>query len=496
MVDTELYGQIRRCRADGLSQREAARRLRVSRNTVAKYWDGGHIPGAPKSDGRAEARGKTALKEAMRKYCEENEGRQQRKHKINAKTIWRDLHYEYPRSEATYRRHFAELRGERQAKTRLPLSFGIGEAAEADWKMAKARYKGREVELHVLCVNLMYGYTPFKKAYPNEKQCNLIDGLVSAVNFFQGSPARFILDNMTAARKKGYGKHAELTDEFKLFSAHYGVEFVFCTPNEPAEKGGIEVAAKAAGGILTPVMDVESIHEVNDRLLAECAHYINHAGRVGNRRGTVKEMTEEERPFLIPPPAKPYEVGVHGKARVSNQQLFEFDGHLYSAPRPYAGKEIGIIAYAFRVELYYHGRPIWECERPLLEGENRVFPEHYMYDLDIKPRSRENAFPLLEGVMPPELERFRELCRPRDTKCYQLYMLMRLMGEAGREAVLAAVGVANSEGGPTYGRVLEILSPGRGGGEAADGACGDDFRAGERDASCYAALLGDGERGI
>jgi len=382
MIDVEQYGQIRRCRADGLSQRETTRKLGLARNTVAKYWNGEYIPGAPAGDKRAETFSKAAIKEAMRKYYEENKDKQTRKQRINAKTLWRDLHYEYQRSPATYRRYWAEVRGERQVKTRMPLQFGIGELAQADWKQAKAKICGKEITLHILCVNLMFGYTPFKKAYPDERQHNLVDGLVSAIDFFQGAPRRLLIDNMTAARKKGYGKNAELTDEFKLFSAHYGTEIVFTNVREAPEKGGVEVAAKTAGGIMTPVMDVESIHEVNDKLLTECVHYINHSGRIGNRRGTVKEMTEEEKPFLLPLPAKRYEVGVHSKARVNNQQLFEFDNHLYSAPRQCAGKEIGIIAYAFRIELYYHGRNIWECERPILEGENRVYPEHYRYDLD------------------------------------------------------------------------------------------------------------------
>ena len=494
MIDTELYGKIRRCRVGGVSQRETAHRLCVSRNTVAKYWDGGHIPGAPGGIKRSEAQSKAGIKGAMREYLENHIDDQANKQKINAKTLWRDLHHEYPRSEATYRRYFAELRGERQIDTRLPLSFGIGEAAEVDWKMAKARIRGRTINLHVLCVNLMYAYTPFKKAYPNEKQYNLVDGLVSAIDFFSGAPGKFFMDNMTAARKKGYGKHAELTDEFKLFAAHYGVEIVFANPGEAAEKGGVEVAAKTAGGILTPVMDVDGIDDVNGKLLAECVHYINHTGRVGRRSGTVKEMTDEEKPFLIKQPAKRYEVGVHDKAQVSNQQLFKYDEHTYSAPRPYAGKEIGIIAYAYRIELYYRGHHIWECTRPLFKDENRVFPEHYLYDLDIKPRSWENAYPLLEGVMPPPLDRFRKLCRPKNTKCYQLYMLMRLAGEIGKETLLAAVELANSEGNPSYERVVEILNPGNE--KAAADLYGDDFYVEERDPSNYAALLGDGERDI
>jgi len=263
---------------------------------------------------------------------------------------------------------------------------------------------------------------------------------------------------MVTCRKKGYGKDAELTEEFKLFTAHYGVEIVFTNPYEAPEKGGVEVAAKTAGGILTPIMDIEDISEVNDRLLEECQYYIEHTGSVGTRPRPVRVMTMEEKSHLTPLPVKRYEVGVHDTAVVNNQQLFKFDGHTYSAPRLYAGKEIGIVAYSFRVELYYRGQKVWECGRPLLGYENRVFPEHYLYDLEIKPRSRENAFPLLEGILPPELHRFRKLCNSKNTKCYQLYMLMRMMREVGRDKLLKAVDIANDRGSPTLAKVEQILS--------------------------------------
>jgi hypothetical protein len=91
------------------------------------------------------------------------------------------------------------------------------------------------------------------------------------------------------------------------------------------------------------------------------------------------------------------------------------------------------------VHLFYKGHKVWECDRPIFDGENRVFAEHYLFDLEIKPRSRENAFPLLEGVLPLELDRFRGLCKSKTTKCYQLYMLMRMMETAGRDRLLKAV---------------------------------------------------------
>jgi len=495
MIDVDLYRAIRGFRINGSSQREAARQLGISRSTVAKYWNGECIPGEDKIREPTESVSKTAIKKAMQQYYEKHIDDQTRKHKISGHILWRDLHYEYPRSEATYRRYWAELRGEWQVKTRLPLLFKIGEAAEVDWKMAKVRVRGKKIDVHVLCVNLMYGHTPFKKAYPNEKQYNLIDGLVSAMAFFQGTVRKLILDNMTSARKKGYGKNAELTDEFKLFTAHYGCTIEFTNVREPAEKGTAEVAAKTAGGILTPIMNVEHISEVNDRLLEECLHYIEHGGRVGNRPRTVKEMTAEEKPHLIPLPVKRYEVGIHSKAKVNNQQLFKFDGFLYSVPRPYAGKEIGIVAYAFQVVMYYKGRKIWECDRPLFEDENRVYAEHYLYDLMIKPRSMENAFPLLEGILPPALDTFRKLCKSKPTKCYQLYLLMRAMEEVGQDKLFAAVEAVNAAGDPTYQKVAQLLHLEGDRAEAADQVDGldqalldDEFYVQQRDPSVYGAI--------
>ena len=467
-IDRDLYGEIRRLAIEGLSQRAIAKKLGISRSSVSKYSGGGHIPGMAEPRDPTEPADKSEIKDAIRKYCEEHWDNQPRKHKINGHILWRDLHHEYPRSEPTYRRYWAEIRGERQVQTRLPLSFAAAEVAQADWKLAKIRLLGIELDVHVLCVNLMYGYTPFKKAYPNERQYNLIDGLVSAMAFFSGAPRKLLIDNMTTARKRGYGKDAVMTDEFKLFSAHYGLSVEFTNPYEPEEKGGIEVAAKTAGGILTPIMEVDDISEVNDRLLMECLNYIENAGRVGKRPRTVKEMTAEEKPLLTPLPIVPYEVGIHDRASVSNQQLFKYDGFVYSAPRPYAGKEIGIIAYSFRVELYYKGHKVWECSRPMTEGENRVFAEHYLYDLAIKPRSRENAFPLLEGILPPALHRFRKLCKSKTTKCNQLYALMRMMEELGREKLLEAVDIANETGSPTLKMVEELLLTPTGGGALTD----------------------------
>jgi len=260
--------------------------------------------------------------------------------------------------------------------------------------------------------------------------------------------------------------------------------------------GGVEDLADTASDIMTPVRNIEQITDINDILFAECAAYIENTGAVGLRKHSVKEMTEEERDCLLPLPLKRYEVAEEHTVTVDNRQLFRFDNCLYSAPREYASKTVAIKAYPYRVEVYYRGHMVWECDRPAFKGSNRVYAEHYKFSLDKAPRARENAFPLKEGILPPALHEFRKLC-VSGNKYTQLYELMVKMDEVGPEKLLKAVELANAAGKPTYTKVMDILlyagcDAGGPGGEAyaADGPDAD-----RRAPSDFDILLGgDGRR--
>ena len=44
VITVEVYKQIRKMRLEGMSQRQIAAELHISRNTVKKYWDGDKVP--------------------------------------------------------------------------------------------------------------------------------------------------------------------------------------------------------------------------------------------------------------------------------------------------------------------------------------------------------------------------------------------------------------------------------------------------------------------
>ena len=53
VITVEIYKQIRKMRLEGMSQRQIAATLHVSRNTVKKYWDGNSVPWERKEYSRA-----------------------------------------------------------------------------------------------------------------------------------------------------------------------------------------------------------------------------------------------------------------------------------------------------------------------------------------------------------------------------------------------------------------------------------------------------------
>ena len=44
VITVDIYKQIRKMHLDGMSQRQIAAMLHISRNTVKKYWDGNSVP--------------------------------------------------------------------------------------------------------------------------------------------------------------------------------------------------------------------------------------------------------------------------------------------------------------------------------------------------------------------------------------------------------------------------------------------------------------------
>lgn len=112
-----------------LSQREIARRLGVSRNTVVRYCKGSHVPWEKQSIERSSPVVTHTVREFIQSCLEEDQ-KAPRKQKHTARRIYERLRDEkgFTGGESTIRRVVAEMKA-KLPEVYVPLWFAPGEAA-------------------------------------------------------------------------------------------------------------------------------------------------------------------------------------------------------------------------------------------------------------------------------------------------------------------------------------------------------------------------------
>lgn len=227
-IDMNTYKLIRRLfTVEGVSQRQIAMQLGISRPTVKKYCEGYAIPGIKEEGKQQKSELRLTLEKEIIQLFEDNKDAP-RKQKLNAKLIWLSLKEKgYPVGESTIRKYIQEMRIE-MPEVFIPLSFEPGEAMEFDWGDIYAYIKNVKTSISVFCAVLPYSYGIFAAVFPNKKYISFFTGHVMAFEFFQGVARRSIYENLKTAVLKDFGEKAVKQERFKTLEAHYAFEGIFC----------------------------------------------------------------------------------------------------------------------------------------------------------------------------------------------------------------------------------------------------------------------------
>jgi hypothetical protein len=291
---------------------------------------------------------------------------------------------------------------------------------------------------------------------PNMKMPCFVEAHVEAYNFYSGVAERALYDNLKCAVFDGTGKHAVKQEKFKMLEAHYAYESVFANGDAGWEKGAVENLRSLIRQVaFTPMPKGKNLREIQDQVTQSCLDYIRFH-KVRDRPRPVADMFEEERIMLSPLPLKQFSAYDEVKAIVRSDLTFRYDTTKFSIPQKYIGKTITVRATSYRIEAWYRGELVCTHERPFIKGDHQYLPEHYLDLLEKRPRAIPNAAPLKYGALPPELEKFRKLCRSKD-KYEQLANILLLGRGIDAETLLPAVDWANRTGSPTFDSVRFYL---------------------------------------
>lgn len=423
---------------EGLSQREIARRLGISRNTVARYCEGRNVPWEGRSVENRKPRVITPEVEAFVKCClDEDRENNRPKQKHTAKRIYDRLCTEtgFRGGESTIRRLVREMKA-KLPQVYIPLAFAPGEAAQVDWGTGAVIMKNRKIEANLFCIRLCFSCAPFVIAYPSQREEVFLEAHREAFEFFGGVPKALIYDNLKTAVKEGWGKTAREQEKFLAFRAHYAYESRFCNLRESHEKGLVEnLVGYSRRNFLVPIPRVESWVELNDLLRDRCRGYIeNH--HVRGRDLTVKEAFALEQRALIPLPLRSYEAVKMAEGKVDYFATVRFETNRYSVPVSLAGRPVTVKASAFAVKIYCRGEEIACYPRSYGKHQTIYDLKHYLPLLERRPRAVNNARPVRQAEIPQALWEYARRLNDPDKG---MVRLLRLLVDHGVEKLLAAV---------------------------------------------------------
>lgn len=445
MIDISTYRAIRQYHLQGKSDRWIARSLKISRDTVARYKNGDHIPDLNYMPKRSRAR--TVITEDVDQFiidcfCEDDrEGIRKQRH--TAQRIFERLREErgFEGGETTVRRRVRELKAEYYPpRADLPLHFSPGEAMQVDFGQVYVYISGERTILHHFTARLCFSCAVYVFAGLHETTETFIEGVRNAFEYFGGVPKRVIFDNGSAAVKSGLGKKAVATDPYKILAAHYNFETVFCNAASGQEKGLVEnLVGYSRRAFMTPLPRVESVGELNYELRRKCERYIE-GHRVPKRNDSVQVQYSQERKTLQPLPAVRFDTSkVYPAVHVSDESLVAVDSCRYSVPVRYVGRWVTARVSALEVKIIINHDVTIVHDRLRTTNSVSYKLEHYIDEIARKPRAAFQTEPVRRTIPEDVLE----ICRKLPGGDMDMIKILMMFVNYGSRKVIEAIKEAN-----------------------------------------------------
>lgn len=437
VIEVDLYAKIRTLYEEGNSQRDIAKRLGISRQTVKKYCEGKTHPEVRKSYERSAAVLTNEVTTFIERCLLEDQKEGIKKQKHTAKRIYSRLQTEldFTGSYSSIRRAVHKLREAQSVPSSadIPLAYDPGDAIQIDWGEATVYITGKKTKIQFFCGRLCYSCDIFVRAFFAQNLESFLEAQQCMFDYFGGVSRRLIFDNAKIAVREGFGLHAKATVGYASFAAHYAFKTDFCNIASGNEKGLVEgLVGYARRNFMVPLPRVESLAVLNQKLLTDCLSY-RETHRIPSRTVSVDEAYKEECRFLNAIPIYRYDTSRTATPKVSDYSTVRFDKNNYSVPIRLLGKTITAKGYANEVVFFHEGEQVAVYDRLYGSGKTTYRLEHYLDLLEHKPRAVFQAKPVRENITKELLDWGKRL--PGGNA--EMVRFLRLCVDYGQDRIIA-----------------------------------------------------------
>lgn len=376
MIEPDKRKAIDLLSKEGMSSREIARRLGVSRNIVRSIIrQGGAMPAGSRKK-------KIPLDEdLLRRLHEECDGWKQRMHE---KLLEEEgLKVTYP----TLTRRLRELGIGRPQKARCDrVADEPGAEMQHDTTLYTVKLSGEDTKLVASTLYLRYSKRLYLRFYTSFNRFKMKCFLHEALMHWGYAAGVCIIDNTNLARLRGTGKDAVIVPEIEAFAKQYGFKLLCHEKGHANRKAGEERGFWTVETNFLPGRKFASLQDINQQ-----GHHWATVRRyhrpVGKARIIPAKAFEHEKGYLGPLSAKlPAPYFVHER-RTDQYGYAAFGGNFYWVPG--TGRHpVRVLEYSDRLKMYQRGELLREYALPADGVRNKCFSPEGLAKPEREPKNR------------------------------------------------------------------------------------------------------------
>jgi transposase len=409
VLTVDDYGAIRRARRDGKSIRQIAREFEHSRITIRKILEQSEPKPLPSP--RPRFAPKLGPFQAMVDQILRDDEDAPPKQRHTAAQVFRRLcdEHGYGGGYAQVQRYVRQHRCAHR-ETFIPLGHLPGRRLEADFGHIHVDFPDGRRLVPFLVTTWAYSNAPFVLALPFERTEAILEGMVTAFEYFGFVPREVWWDNpKTVASLILPGRARQLHPRYAALASHYLFDPLFCMPGRGNEKPDAESTVKAVQRrFATPVPRVADLDELNTSFRQRCD--AERARTVQALYGpfVIGTRFDEDRGAAVPLPKHRFDACViPPPVVVDKQQTAAFDTNRDSVPRSFAFQMVTVKGYVDQVVIVAGGQEIARHARSHARHTMVLDPLHYVAALGRKPGAFDHAPVFRDWKLPACFAAFR-----------------------------------------------------------------------------------------
>jgi len=370
---------IRNMKDRGMSNREIANELGISRNTVRKMIKVTKVPD-PKRRKRASKLDpyRSRIRELIEKY------------NLSSIRILEEIRKTgYEGGYTILKDYCAELRKDRRIQAVYRYETEPGKQSQVDFgEFGHIDIDGKQRKLYTFSMILGYSRMRYVEFTTDISTENVIKMHLNAFSFYGGFADTILYDNMKQIVIDWKIKASESTfnTKFMDFAEYYGIVIRLCYPYRPETKGKIENTIK---NLRYNFFNGRTFSHLND-INIQCTEWLN---KVNSQiHGTTHEIPVErlKKESLNPVSAVPaYMTRKEEIRKISRDCYASYRGNRYSVPWKYAGRECRIVEESYNLKIEIDS--IIVAEHGILTGTGRISRKKEHFEGLLKAVREENS---------------------------------------------------------------------------------------------------------